>query len=35
MPHVDVPGVRLWYNDTGGKGTPVIFLHAASGTCES
>ena len=35
MPYVEVPGVQLWYNDTGGEGTPVIFLHAASGTCES
>lgn len=35
MPYVEVPGVELWYNDTGGAGAPVIFLHAASGTCES
>ncbi len=35
MPYVEVPGVELWYNDTGGEDTPVIFLHAASGTCES
>lgn len=35
MPYVEVPGVQLWYDDTGGEGTPVIFLHAASGTCES
>ena len=35
MPHVELPGVRLWYTDTGGSGTPVIFLHAASGTCDS
>jgi pimeloyl-ACP methyl ester carboxylesterase len=27
--------VHLWYNDTGGDGTPVIFMHAASGTSES
>ena len=27
-----VPGVRLFYVDSGGKGTPVIFLHAASGS---
>jgi pimeloyl-ACP methyl ester carboxylesterase len=27
--------VRLWYEDSGGTATPVIFLHAASGTCES
>jgi pimeloyl-ACP methyl ester carboxylesterase len=35
MPYVDLPGVHLWYNDTGGSGTPVVFMHAASGTCES
>ena len=35
MPHLNLPGVNLWYEDTGGAGTPVIFLHAASGTCES
>jgi pimeloyl-ACP methyl ester carboxylesterase len=35
MPYVDLPGVHLWYNDTGGNGAPVVFLHAASGTCES
>lgn len=32
---VDVPDARLWYWDTGGKGTPVIFLHAATGSGES
>jgi pimeloyl-ACP methyl ester carboxylesterase len=27
-----LPGARLWYSDTGGSGTPVVFLHpAASG----
>ena len=35
MPYLVLPGVDLWYEDTGGQGTPVIFLHAASGTCES
>ena len=35
MPYIDLPGVHLWYNDTGGTGTPVVLLHAASGTCES
>ena len=24
MPYVDLPGVHLWYNDTGGTGTPVV-----------
>ena len=26
------PGRRLWYVDTGGTGTPVVLLHAASGS---
>jgi pimeloyl-ACP methyl ester carboxylesterase len=28
----DLPGVRLWYRDTGGNGVPVVFLHAATGS---
>lgn len=35
MPYADIPGVRIWYTDTGGDGTPVVLLHAASGTTES
>ncbi len=35
MPYVELPGVHLWYNDPGGSGVPVIFMHAASGTCDS
>lgn len=35
MTYARLPGVDLWYNDSGGSGTPLIFLHAASGTCES
>ena len=35
MPYVELPGVHLWYHDTGGSGAPVVFMHAASGTCES
>ena len=31
--HADVPGVRLWYTDTGGTGQPVVFAHAAGGGC--
>ena len=34
MPYLSIPGVDLWYEDTGGSGTPVVLLHAASGTCE-
>jgi pimeloyl-ACP methyl ester carboxylesterase len=28
----ELPGVRLWYHDTGGSGVPVVFLHAATGS---
>jgi pimeloyl-ACP methyl ester carboxylesterase len=35
MAYAELPGVNLWYTDTGGTGPAVIFLHAASGTCES
>jgi pimeloyl-ACP methyl ester carboxylesterase len=35
MPYIELPGVSLWCQDTGGAGTPVIFLHAASGTADS
>ncbi len=34
MPYLSLPGVDLWYQDTGGAGTPVVLLHAASGTCD-
>jgi pimeloyl-ACP methyl ester carboxylesterase len=27
-----LPGVRLWYTDTGGGGIPVVLLHAATGS---
>ena len=35
MPFIDLPGVHLWYTDSGGHGIPVVFMHAASGTSES
>jgi pimeloyl-ACP methyl ester carboxylesterase len=35
MPHIELPGVYLWYDDTGYDGIPVVFMHAASGTGES
>ncbi len=34
MSYLSLPGVDLWYEDTGGSGIPVILLHAASGTCQ-
>ena len=30
-----LPGVRLWYVDSGGTGVPVVLLHAATGTSSS
>ena len=30
--YADLPGVRLWYSDTGGSGVPVVFVHAATGS---
>jgi pimeloyl-ACP methyl ester carboxylesterase len=31
----DLPGVRLWFTDTGGTGEPVVLMHAITGTSES
>src|SRR6185503_5548976 len=28
----DVPGVHLWFADSGGSGAPVVFIHAATGS---
>ncbi|MEP7310834.1 MAG: alpha/beta hydrolase [Acidobacteriota bacterium] len=30
--HADLPGVRIWYKDSGGNGVPVVFLHANTGS---
>ena len=30
MPLIEVPQARLWYEDTGGDGTPVVFVHPAA-----
>jgi pimeloyl-ACP methyl ester carboxylesterase len=30
--HAELPGVKLWYKDTGGSGVPVVFVHAATGS---
>jgi pimeloyl-ACP methyl ester carboxylesterase len=30
--HAALPGVRLWYSDSGGSGVPVVFMHAATGS---
>ena len=31
---VDVPGARIFYKDSGGRGAPVIFLHAFTGNAD-
>ena len=30
--YADLPGVHLWYRDTGGSGVPVVLLHATTGS---
>ena len=30
--YADLPGVKLWFLDTGGSGTPVVLMHANTGT---
>jgi pimeloyl-ACP methyl ester carboxylesterase len=30
----DLPGVRLWFTDTGGSGEPVVLMHPITGTSE-
>jgi len=33
--YAELPGVKLWFTDTGGAGTPIVLLHANTGTSES
>lgn len=33
--HIALPGVNLWYTDTGGDGEPLVLLHANTGTSAS
>ena len=30
--YADIPGVKLWFTDSGGMGTPIVLLHANTGT---
>jgi pimeloyl-ACP methyl ester carboxylesterase len=30
--HADLPGVKLWFTDTGGAGVPIVLLHPNTGT---
>ncbi len=31
---VDVPGAQIFYKDSGGRGAPVVFLHAFTGSAD-
>jgi pimeloyl-ACP methyl ester carboxylesterase len=33
--YADLPGVRLWYTDSGGSGVPLLLLHANTGNADS
>lgn len=33
--YAELPGVKLWFTDTGGSGTPIVLLHANTGISES
>jgi 2-succinyl-6-hydroxy-2,4-cyclohexadiene-1-carboxylate synthase len=35
MPTIDIPDAQLWYEDTGGDGVPVVFVHPAAATSET
>jgi pimeloyl-ACP methyl ester carboxylesterase len=35
MAELNIPGARLYYQDAGGDGTPVVFMHPASGSADS
>ena len=35
MPYLDLPDASLWYEDSGGDGAPVVFLHAFTGNTEA
>jgi pimeloyl-ACP methyl ester carboxylesterase len=33
--YAELPGVKLWFTDTGGTGAPIVLLHANTGTSAS
>ena len=33
--YANLPGVRLWYKDTGGRGIPIVLLHANTGSSDN
>ena len=32
--YAELPGVKLWFTDTGGSGVPIVLLHPNTGTVE-
>jgi pimeloyl-ACP methyl ester carboxylesterase len=32
--YANLPGVRIWYKDTGGSGIPLVLMHAATGSSQ-
>ena len=32
--YAQVPGIRIWYKDTGGAGVPLVLMHAATGSSQ-
>src|ERR1700731_1219900 len=32
--YAELPGVKLWFTDTGGTGAPIVLLHPNTGTVE-
>ena len=33
--YAELPGVRLWYKDTGGGGVPIVVLHSNTGSSQN
>jgi len=33
--YAELPGVRLWYKDTGGSGVPIVVLHSNTGSSQN
>ncbi len=33
--YADLPGVKLWFKDSGGNGVPVVFLHSNTGSSQN
>ena len=35
MPHIEIPDAELWFDDTGGDGPPVVFVHPAAASSQT